>query len=166
MLLESSSRAAGFLVFCPLSPQTTKPLWSTRGISQLLRLSCKSTSQRLQTDRQTPRGAGLGLQPEQPGRNPFLGNHLVRAAAAPSRAVNPSSQQGWIWQETTIRVLSGAAATPAQPHPSEEQLPLAVSNLLVQPWDCCCRLPLQAPLCFGEELECLLQLLAHGIRPV
>lgn len=55
MLLESSSRAAGFLVFCLLLPQTTKPLWSTRGISQLLRLSCKSTSQRLQTDTQRSR---------------------------------------------------------------------------------------------------------------
>lgn len=127
-------------------PQNT--LEHTRNISAAeaeLQEHFPKTSDR-QTDRQTPRGAGLGLQPEQPGTNPFLGNHLVRAAAAPSRAVNPSSQRGWIWQETTTRVLSGAA----QPRPSEEQLPLAVSNLLVQPWDCCCRLPLQAALCFGR----------------
>lgn len=137
MLLESSSRAAGFLCFLPpLTPNHKTTLEHGRNIwDKLLRPSSKSHSQRLQTDRQTPGGVGLGRQPEWPGRNPFLGNHLVRAASAHTKAgANCKSQltpgDNFSRRQQSLP-LGGAAAPPEQLGPFEEQLPPAVQQFAV-----------------------------------
>lgn len=110
-----------------------------------------------QTDRQTPRGAGLGCQPEQPGRNPFLENHLVGAASAHTKAAANCKSQLTLGDRFGRRqqpvALSGAAATPDQACPFEEQPPWLVSNLLM--WLLLQTVSTGSASGLGEKLECL-----------